>query len=358
MAIQWADSFSRYGVTTSTAAGNTYMRDGLPYLNWEQPVLVDPDPLAAAKGERAVYMRSSGGNDFYNYNYIALPTPINGVIGVNCRMWFSRMGGGEQRNCVALFMNNSGSGVGSFMAYVLTEINGAISLYKGDGTLLNSTVSPAVSTNSWNHFETKYNTATGLVQVYLNGIKRLEGTAATGTAYLLWIGARFGSTSSGGGYYKQLTIWDGTGSKNNDIMGTVVVGRKPPVGDVTLGGWLPSTGSTGYNLLAKTTPNDATFLSADDSPPAAMQYSLADLDDEVTSVKGIVAVVRARKIDGGDANLQTSLISDGDDAPGADRPITSAYTYWFDVSEIDPHTSNSWTPTSFNAATEQIDRTV
>ena len=69
-------------------------------------------------------------------------------------------------------------------------------------------------------------------------------------------------------------------------------------------------------------------------------------------------MVRARKIDGGDANLQTSLISGGDVDPSADRPITTTFTYWYDISETDPDTGNAWTPASFDAANVEIDRTL
>lgn len=353
MAIQWADSFSRYG---TGSASNTAMKDGLPYNNWLSQAVTDPDPAAAAAGERCVLLNSGLNNDPLTENRIALRTPSAGTVGVAARYWFNSFGSGTARRCIAVFANNTPTALVSCRV----EANGALTIVEGlTGAVIATTTSPMISTNTWNHIETSYNGTTGAIEVRVNGITRVSGTAVTtGTTYFAFPINRIGAASGSGMYVKDLVIWDGTGSRNNSFLGSVVVRRRPPVSDVTLGGWLPSTGSTGYNLLAKTAVNDSTYLSADDSPPAPMQYNIQDLPDDVTSVKAVIAVVRAKKIDGGDANLQTSIISNGTPGDGADRPITSAFSYWYDVFEVDPDTGSGWTPQAFNDATVEINRTV
>lgn len=350
MAIQWADSFARYGLSTSTP-----MRDGLPYNNWLSTCIVDPDPLAAAQGERCLNINQGLNNNPLAENRIAIPAPTAGTVGLCARYWFTTFGSGNSRKCVAVWATVALSP----LAYVVINSNGSVQILNGGQTVIADTIAPMISTNSWNHFESSYNGTTGAVEVRLNGITILTATSSsTGTVAFCHGMDRIGTASSSGMRMKDLVIWDSSGSRNNTFFGSVVVRRKAPQADVTLGGWVPSTGSTGVPLLAKTTVDDATYLSADDTPPAAMRYTLEDLPDEVTSVRGIISVIRARKIDGGDAQLQTSLISGTDTDPGADRQITTTFTYWYDISEVDPATGNAWTPTSFDAAELEIDRTV
>lgn len=352
MAIQWADSFSRYGVG---GGSGTAMRDGLPYNNWISDCSVDPDPLGAAAGERCVFINDGVNNNPLVENRIALPTPTTATVGLAARFWFPAFNSGDGRQVITIWAN---VGLGQ-LAYVMVEPNGAIMIANGSKVLISSTIAPVISTNSWNHIESTYNGTTGAMEVRLNGITILTGTSSTtGTIAFCHPMRRNGSQIGASVGVKDLVIWDSSGTRNNTFAGSVVVRRKAPQTDVTLGGWVPSTGSTGVPLLAKTAPNDTTYLSADDTPPAAMRYTLENLPDEVTSVRGIVTVVRARKIDGGDANLQTSLISGGDVDPGADRPITTTFTYWYDISETDPDTGNAWTPASFDAAEAEIDRTL
>lgn len=350
MALQWADSFSRYGVGAGSA---DRMRDGLPYNNWISNVFDDPDPLAV--GERATLLNDGVNNNPLAENRIALPTPSAATVGLAARMWFPAFNSGDGRQVITVWATVALAP----LAYVYVEPNGAVTIANGSLVQIASTGSPVISTNSWNHFESSYNGTTGAMIVRLNGITILAGiSSTTGTSAFCHPMRRLGTTIAQSLYVKDLVIWDSSGSRNNTFFGSVVVRRKGPNADVTLGGWIPSTGSTGFNLLNKTTPNDTTYLSADDTPPAAMQYSLENLPADVTSVRAIVSVVRARKIDGGDANLQTSLLSGGDVDPGADRPITATFTYWFDISETDPDTGNAWTPAAFDAAEVEIDRTL
>jgi hypothetical protein len=77
----------------------------------------------------------------------------------------------------------------------------------------------------------------------------------------------------------------------------------------------------------------------------------------VTSVRGIISVVRARKIDGGDANLQVGLVSGAGVDQGADRPVTTSFTYYYDVSELNPVSAAPWTPVQVDAMAGRVDRT-
>lgn len=350
MSIQWADDFGRYG-TGGASIGP--LSDGLPYNNWVSEVSADPDPLAI--GERCIFLYNGLNNNPLFNNRIALPTPHTGTVGVAARFWVPAFNPDTTRQCMAVFAT-----VGlAPLAYCHVEPNGALTIANGDQSPIASTSGPVISTNSWNHIETAYDGTTGAIEVRLNGVTILSGVSDdTGTIAFAHPMSRIDQGGDGNSMgVKDLVIWDDTGTQNNDFMGTVICRRFKPNADVTLGDWVPSTGAVGFSLLAKDAPNDATYLSADDSAPAAMQYGVENLPIDVTSVRGIIAVVRARKIDGGDANLQTALISNGDTDNGADRPITTTFTYYFDISELSPDTAAPWTPVEFDAMTASVDRT-
>lgn len=484
MTIQWADDFSRYGTGDSSAAK---MRDGLPYNNWNGECIVDPDPLAAAKGEFCCALQSSLNNNPTVTDRIALPTPHAGIVGIAGRYWLQSFASGGDRRTIALWGKLSITDNDGVYATVVVEPNGSVSLYDGKGdNLIATTGSPVISTNSWNHFESTYNGTTGEMEVRLNGSTILTGTSAnTGTIYFAYPAKRLSGGSPSSMYVKHLIIWDDTGATDNNFFGTVSTIRLRPNSDITLGGWATSAGTTGYDLLADTAPanvftatgqltpdasnniridntyyrpttgsvdagapagtsanpwlvalgadaaesienlfnainatgvagttystaltvhptvsakgfsatqvlitsndgmtktyvctetmanaswgsstmgligpQDLSYMSADDTPPAAMEFGFDDLPPDITSVRGLVVVGRMKKIDGGDGNVQMSLISNGAAFDGADRPLTTADTYWFDISQLDPDTGLPWSPLAVNNMTGRVNRTV
>ena len=158
-------------------------------------------------------------------------------------------------------------------------------------------------------------------------------------------------------YVKDLVVSNDLGTENVGQLGTVRVVNLVTTADVGLGGWTPSTGTTGYNILDNNPPNEAIYLAADSTPPAAMEFALADLPDDISSVKAVVSYVYAKKTDGGDGTLQVSMVSNAAESNGTDRAITTGSNFWRDVHEIDPDTTTAWTRVSVNAATLKIDRT-
>jgi hypothetical protein len=92
--------------------------------------------------------------------------------------------------------------------------------------------------------------------------------------------------------------------------------------------------------------------------PAAYKCSISDLPITVTSVRGIMPIHRSRKTDGGDGNMQLGVISAAATGLGSNRPITTAYTYWYDIFDADPNGAAAWTRISFNAINLQLNRTV
>lgn len=130
-------------------------------------------------------------------------------------------------------------------------------------------------------------------------------------------------------------------------------------GGASTAGTPPADTGTGWDKINDTTPDDDTkFITAGSSPiPSPYQGTLTQLPANVTSVRGVMVMHRSRKVDGGDGSLQASLISGANTANGVSRPITTAYTYWWDTFDQDPSGVN-WNKTLVNALNLKLNRTV
>jgi len=357
MSMQWADDFSRYGTGVSS---RTAMLAGLPYAaignTNNGQVVADPD---ANESGRAFKVGANGNNWQRDFR-IALPTVVTGTIGVLSRVWLDILPGTESQRPAVMGIQRSN---GDYLLYALVELNGSIRVIGRQANALvqvADSVNPIIAPSSWNHWEMVHDKVAGEGSLYINGVQRLTWTGIDTEDNIELVNFSFRNSATLGPnmFLKDLVIWDGLGTQNNDVMGTVIVRRLEPSGDNTLGGWTPSTGTTGFNLLAKDAPNDATYMSADDTPPAPMAFEMQDLPPDVTSVRGLISVARMRKIDGGDATVQNALSPNGVDWDnGADRPITSAFSYYFDVSEVDPAAIGPWSPAAVDDALLRIDRT-
>jgi hypothetical protein len=116
--------------------------------------------------------------------------------------------------------------------------------------------------------------------------------------------------------------------------------------------------SSWYATTLTKGPSDTSYISADNSPPAASIFTMTDLPDDVISVKGVIPIGRMYKSDGGDCTVEMAVSPDNIsyDA-GSDRPITVAPTYWWDISTLSPATGVAWTPDEVNSMRFRIDRT-
>lgn len=220
-----------------------------------------------------------------------------------------------------------------------------------------------ITSDSWYHIEMKCDWTNGDIEVRVEGVPKIDltgqdiGTLAGCQIVAFGTLNNFATLMSPEAYYvKDWVVWDGDGTENNDFLGAVQVYDILPTSDVTLN-WTPSTGSTGYDLIDDVPVNDTTYIMASDALPDISQFTLTDLPEDVTSVAGLKTFVRARKTDGGDGTIQTSIDSGGTLGNGTDRAITTAFTWWMDVFEVDPATATDWTRSGINGAEIVLDRT-
>ena len=340
----------------------SYMLNGLYGETSFSFVTEDPDTNITGK-----VILLSGSSNFDGVVRFALPSS-QATCGIASRVWLPSLPSGNGDNPLIHQFRTAGNGV---LVSILVRPNGGLAAYEGGdntnwagGTLLGETSGPALVANAWQHVETKmFRSATvGTVEIRVEGVTVLTLTGQnTGASDIGIISHQNSFSSSGVGlsyYLKDIVYWNGAGTQNNNFLGSVQVFELLTTSDVSFN-WGASTGSTGYNLLDESPPNDNTdYIYAVDPAPAASIFGLSNLPADVTTVKGLYAVVRSSKTDGGDGNLQVGMVSGVSTGLGSDRPITTAYTYWTDMFEVDPATSAAWTPIAVDASQLQLDRTV
>jgi hypothetical protein len=339
-----------YGTTTS------FLSDGM-YAEVSDLVLVeDPDPIITG-----TVAQVSGGvvNGKSNKLRKVLPSG-QATVGMGARWYLPSLPSNSAHPHPFRFLDVSNNEVAS----VEVETTGAITVnYNGSSF---TTTGPVIVSNAWQHVEAKVfvNATTGTIQVRVEGTVVINLTALnTGTnniAQVALCAENSGATLMTPDHYyvKDWIIWTGAGTVNNDFLGSCAVYEIIPSSDDTFN-WAASSGTTGFNLINESPPDDNTsYIYAVYPAPVASKFNLTDLPSTVTSVKGLYVVHRSKKTDGGDGNLQAGLVSGSSTALGTDRPLTTAYTYWADISELDPATSTAWTRISVNAAKLQLNRTL
>jgi len=323
----------------------------------------DPDPNIGSAGKVFQCAFTSISNSTTNGLRFVYPS-VQATVGMGFRMWMDNLPTSVNETPLVSFRNASNGVIFAFR--VLTT--GAVEFRTADssgGSQLGATSGPVLTANAYNHIEIKSlrDAAAGTIELRVNGVTALAltGLALGANNYAQILFGRRKEVAGPTGYFnafKDVVFWDGSGSTGNDFQGSVAVRDLYTDADISLN-WTPSTGSTGWDLIDETTPNDSDYIQAGDPAPAAYVASLTDLPTDVTSVRALLPIYRSVKTDGGDCNLQLGLTpnnTDWDD--GADTPLTTAYTYRWDVSELSPDTGVAWTPVEVNAAYVRVNRTL
>lgn len=356
MAILHADNFSLYGTTES------YMLNGVYSEMGDSDLVADPDGVSSGTVLRLT--DTSPGSNTQNTLRYPFQNGAIDTVGIAHRVWFNFLPTTGSTSRINWEIRNVSNDVFATLRVLTT--GGLEVILVGAGSTYSTTV-PAITANGWYHLEWKFErTAAGICdfEVRVEGVTVISETAIGYTDQVpAQFAFRIAYLRDDGQlcYVKDLVIWDATTSLNNDFLGSVLVTNLTPTSDISLN-WTPSVGTTGYSILDNSPPVETDYIYAEDSPiPSPYVSAMSNLPAEVTSVKALITYVRAAKSDGGDGSLQTSIISNPDTVPatvdGADRPITTAQTYWKDVFQTDPSTSAAWIPADVDKIHMKINRT-
>lgn len=371
MAIIWADFPS--GQRGIYDADGALMLNGIwaettAGLGFQNLLTTDPDPNVGSAGivvrtDSAVTPSGESGEEAR----MALPAEVT-TLGLGARMWLAKLPTVEGMCPFIAFRTNANAGIitvrvsttGQLIAYAGGAIYGT-----AVGTELGRSV-PALTANAWQHVEIKATkgAGTGAIEIRVNGVVKLNLTGLTLSASNIAQFA-FGNHKNAGSndgamitYYKDLVVWDTTGTYAIDFQGSVAVHDLVPNADISLN-WTPSTGATGWNLIDENAPNDLDYISAASPAPSPAVFGLTNLPPDVTSIRALIMIQRSMKSDGGDCNVQLGLTPDNVSwVNGTDRPLTTAFTYWWTPSHTSPVTAAPWTPAEVNAAYVRANRTL
>lgn len=350
MALQWCDDFTSYGSTPAYMANGLYASIGGAALS--------NDPDTNAPVQKVLYLN----NLFDDVRKVL--SAAQTTVGMASRIWPSALPGSS--TLPNFFRFNDSNNVTNVSIAVTST--GAITAWRGNsnsGTLL-GTSAPAMVSNAWQHVEAKVftNGATGTVEVRVNGVTVLnltgQNTVSAGIASVSQVvlsnNNNFTGTPQIPLHFKDFVTWDGTGAVNNNFFGSCTVSAMSPDGDDT-NTWARSSGSVSNTLINESDPVDTSYI-GDAFPAAAKQVNtLSNLPSNVTAVKALMPLTRAANSDGGTGNMKTGLVSGATSGLGADKPLTSAYSYYFDIFELDPNTAAAWTVANANAAKISFTRT-
>lgn len=348
MSIQMMDNWNIYGFNNANLLNGVYAeldRSGL---------IASPDPN---DGGKPVY-RTVAAQALDSVLRYVLSSPQT-TVGTAQRIWLDSLPNDpNQQHCVFSVLDGSNS----LLYYARFTTTGALALYDSGNTQLAISSGPVITANAFWHVECKMvlDPSIGSFEARVEGVPVITLSAQNfGSTPVSQVRIYSqGNNNTPFGYWKDYVIWDGSGASNNDFLGTVIVYSLLPAVDIS-NGWTLTGGTSAFSILDNAPPQDGVeFLTAPLPLPAPVVTSLTALPNNVTSVRGLMSMVRARKDDGGDGSLQNSLVSGSSTVDGVNRPITAAFTYWRDQFPVDPATGNPWTITAANAVQLKINRTV
>lgn len=373
MAIIWADfpsgqrgiydnqgSFMLNGIWAETSGAS---------MGTQNFLANDPDPNVGSAGIvlRMDCNATASSDPTGKESRFALPAEVT-TLGLGVRLWLSKLPTVEGQCPFIAFRTNANAGI----LLIRISTTGQLIAYK-DGALYGSSPGaeqgrsvPCLTANAYQHIEIKATkgAGTGAIIIKVNGVEKLNLSAltlsASNIAQFALGGHKNAAAGDGGmvGYWKDLVVWDTTGAYANDFQGSIAVHDLSVNADISLN-WLPSTGLTGWNLIDENLPDDLDYIAALSPPPAAAVFGMTNLPPDVTSVRALLPIYRAEKTDGGDCNIQSGLTPDGATwVNGADKPMTTAFTYYWSPIHTSPVTAAPWTPAEVNAAYVRVNRTL
>lgn len=150
-------------------------------------------------------------------------------------------------------------------------------------------------------------------------------------------------------------ICDGSGAKNNDLLGDQAAEGKLPNADGNRVQWTRNSGSSGHFTYVDdaTLDNDTTFLFVPNTSNGLVElWGFPDISQITGDVKGVMLRWAARMDSSGTDNMRPIFRNGGgSEATGTQVSVTSIAGYeWFQqIYEDDPVAAAAWTVSSFNA---------
>lgn len=357
MALLWMDGFDHYG---TGSVGEANAQDGV----WAQLVACSIVNTRSRTGSCS--LRANGTLAGLGARRV-FPGGTKPIVGIGYALWMDDLPTSD--NSQQIFSVHNAANEARVSIGMDTTGRATLHLGQINSVPVFTTEAPVFVTGAWQFLEARFDTA-GSVEFRINGVTVINESGLTlpntGAFAQVVIGPRsFVGSGHQPMWIDDIFCWDTAGSYNNDFIGDRRVRTVFPDGDESPQEWTPVGAAMGYECIDDAVPDDdSTYLLAEPldstSPPmpTVSRFAMGAIPEEVAGISAVQTYVRSRKTEAGDCNIQVGLVSGGQEAVGADRPITSVWTYWMDVFEVDPNTGAPWTQAALDAASVQLARTL
>lgn len=244
----------------------------------------------------------------------------------------------------------------TIQANLAISATGVISVQRNGSTTLASTTE-TFPLNAWLFVQVRYVIANaGSFEVWVDGRSVLSGsgdTQQTANAY-----ANGWGCGIGGGRYTNFVIYSETGNAPNARTPETVCYSDIPNGAGASSAWTPSAGSNYQNVDEAPADNDTTYNSAASAPLDDL-YAYPSPVPASAVVYAVACECDARRDDAGTNTVDLLCRAGGTtQASGTPYNLTSSYTRFKRVWDLDPSTGLPWSTANANGSQVGIRRTV
>lgn len=239
---------------------------------------------------------------------------------------------------------------GSLAVYTATTATGTTN------TLGTAATSITVSTWHYILFKVKFHDTTGIVEVWVDGVQKInltgQDTIASGTATTTRSFEFSKGVGNSSAYWDDMVFADSTGSDLTDVFDPVKIEALRPTSDVAEA-WTPSTGTDSYALVDEHPVSATDYISATVAATKD-EWGMADRT-HTGPILGLVANAVGVNLDGGAASLKVGLKRGGAESQSGALGLASSTTHVQYPVENDPTTGVAWTDANANAVTMTVE---
>jgi len=261
---------------------------------------------------------------------------------------------------------------GTAQAAITANVDGSISLYRGNVSTLLATSAAGVllATGTNHHFEAQLNVdpSAGTIDVWVDGVCVLSSNALnTRGSSVVGSGVAkvqlTANNASGASNYDDVVMYDAGSRTGSSGAGTPASSTFEHYGDKRVQTLFPSgagtgnvgtftqTGGTGgspYTAVNDRPADGNTSYVADATPGDIISFALDDLASGTTGVTAVAMVAQYEKDDATARTCAAGIRDSSTNAFGTTRGAPGAYAYTQDIRTLDA-TGSALTPTNVNA---------
>jgi hypothetical protein len=249
--------------------------------------------------------------------------------------------------------------------YIRINLNGTVSVLRGSGTVLGTSVE-SIPLTTWVYFECKItiHDTTGAYEIRFDGANVLSASnvdtkdSTDTNVFSIIIGNSSGTSSNGvavatGYYINDFYVCDDSGSIANDFLGPCRVDALYPSGNGNSSQWVGSDGNStdNYLLVDETSPDSDTTYVESGTSTNKDTYAFGDISHTPSNIYGVQVSAYAKADDAGTRIIGVATRSAAADYNASTtHAVGQSYAYHPTVLETDPATSAAWTKVNLNAA--------